>query len=108
MKKENFELGQAVYYTLDYRKDQHLFKGEVTKVGTKYVTVNDQYQFNYGKGNLKEFGGQLYLSEQDFKDKVELDKTFSTIRDRFYYAVGYNEKPVTLEQARAILKILEN
>lgn len=107
MNKENFEVGQTVWFTLAFRRDEHLMEGTVTKVGTKYVTVNHQYQFKLDNGKLKEFGGELYLSRQAHEEKMELTEAFSRIQDVFMHRVSQDAKPVTLEQARAILNILD-
>lgn len=108
LQKADFKLGQTVFYTLDHRKDNHLFSGEVTKVGTKFVTVEERYQFYYGSGSLKEYGGHLYLSEQAFLDKVELEIAYQKLHYKFRHFYRYDEEPITIEQARAILKILED
>ena len=107
MKREQFTIGQEVFYTLEYRKGDYLLKGEVTKVGTKYVTVNDYYRFTYGKGTLKEFGGQLYLSEQEFYGEMELENAYDKIKEHFREPFSYNKNGVSLEQVREILKILK-
>lgn len=105
-KKTDFFIGQPVWYAMDYRKDEHVYPGTITKIGNKYVTVNDTYQFFLESGSLKDSGGKLYLKKQDYHEEIELQKSTSWIRETLL-SLRYDSTPVTLEQVREIRKILE-
>lgn len=103
-KKSDFEIGQKVWHTAIPSRKVSLFEGEVTKVGNKYVTVNNRYRFfietlledtNYGAK------GRLYLDKQDYEDAVELGNNLLILRKSFDFNCG-----LTLEQTRQILKII--
>lgn len=102
--KSDFKVGQKVWHTAIPSWKTKLAEGEVTKVGNKYITVNNRYRFfienlledtNYGAR------GRLYLDKQDYEDGVELMKNLRILRNSFDFNSG-----VTLEQTRQILKIL--
>lgn len=105
-KKSDFFIGQPVWYAMDYRKDEHVFSGIITKIGSKYVTVNDTYSFFLETGSLKDYTGKLYVKKQDYHDEIEMEKSTSWIRETLL-GTRYDSTPVTLEQVRAIRKILE-
>lgn len=105
--KEQFFIGQPVWYAMDYRKDEHVFPGTITKIGSKYVTVTDTYRFFLETGSLKDYTGKLYLKKQEYHDEIELEKSTSWIRETLL-ATRYDSKPITLEQIREIRKILED
>lgn len=103
--KSDFTVGQTVWHTAYPSRDVEIKEGKVTKVGRKYVSVDDRYRFyidnlvedtNYGAR------GKLYLDKQVYEDEVEFTKNIITLRNSFYFGCG-----VTLEQTRQILKILD-
>jgi hypothetical protein len=102
--KDDFNIGQTVYFTSSYRS-KGLIEGNVTKVGRKYVTVNNRDQFEIETLREKiEYGsaGVLYLSKQIYLDEQELDNNVRKLREVF----SHWRASVTLDQTRRILEIL--
>lgn len=80
----------------------------ISKVGRKYIYVKElSYSRFFKEGLLEDPGGynskyQAYLTLQDYKDKVEKEDLYSSIRKHFK---AYSPS-LTLEQLRSIDKII--
>ncbi|WP_291567166.1 MULTISPECIES: hypothetical protein [unclassified Clostridium] len=102
--------------------EEWIYKGEITKLGRKYVTVKfGRYEdgkinyFHEEKFNVEDdyrqvwtAGGadyKLYLTKQDILDEIESGKLYDQIKSEFS---GYKNKGrFTLDKLRMIKEIIE-
>lgn len=106
MTEKRFVVGQEVW-TIGGYKNATLGKNKVTKVGRKYVFVGKtQYHLDTLQ-EKRDIGaeGQLYASEQDYHDELELKRNKSEISSYFDY---WTRRDISLKQTREILKILKS
>lgn len=106
MTEKRFVVGQEVW-TIGGYKHATLGKSIVTKVGRKFVFVGKtQYHLDTLQEKV-DFGeeGQLYITEQDYHDELELKRNKSEISSYFDF---WTRRDISLEQTREILKILES
>ena len=92
-------------------RGSEIIPGEVITVGRKYVTVRFGYssiKFNSEEEYKQEskYSAEyiLYETEQEILDENEVDNLSARLRKAFSY---YGKAPYTLEQLRAIAKIIE-
>lgn len=111
-------IGDKVFVSVwNGRNYNELCEHIITKVGRSYfysARNNDwiskvEYKWNI-KDNTEYIDDKsvgrpsfLYLTEQDYKDKIELDNLCDTLK----YYFSYRLSNMTLEQAREIYKILK-
>ena len=106
MTEKRFVVGQEVWTIAGY-KNATLRENKVTKVGRKYVsTGKTQYHLDTLQEKV-DYGeeGQLYITEQDYHDELELKRNKSEISSYFDF---WTRRDISLEQTREILKILES
>lgn len=75
MTNKDFKIGQEVFRMTPYGRSG-LTRCEITKVGRKYIEVDDRIRFYIDTLQEKtDYGvpSRLYLSEKDYRDKLEKD-----------------------------------
>lgn len=99
--------------------EEWIYKGEVVKIGRKYITVkfkNDRMDYYHeDKFNIEDdykqvwtSGGanyKLYLTKQDITNEIESNELYYKIKLKFE---GYINKEFTLNQLRKIVSIIES
>ena len=76
MTNKDFKIGQEVFKITPYSRSR-LTRCGITKVGRKYIEVDDRIKFHIDTLQEKtDYGvpSRLYLSEKDYRDKLEKDK----------------------------------
>lgn len=106
MTQAKFTEGQEIWIKGGGKYDTELVKATVSKVGRKYVTVGRRKYDIHTHQEIKDVGeeGYLYLSKQEYEDKLELAKNKNEIISSFS---KWSKKEITLEQTREILLILK-
>lgn len=106
-KQHILHIGQKLYRERNFKIEEYT----ITKIGTKYFEVAEMPRDKINKETLKrvcpdymQYEYQLYLTEQEIKDKNELSNLYDKVRKYFSY---YTPNGITLEQLRQIAKILE-
>lgn len=117
MKKSDFGIGQVVY--LEYVGSQRnrksnspdIVETKVTKLGNKYVTTENGYQFHVADGRevtnyAKTY--QLHSTKESIELKLELDELEKLVKDffSFYSHTGRGVEKLTKEEVATIKQIL--
>lgn len=98
--------------------EERAFKGEITKVGRKYISVKffkpngvyleEKFKIDDDYKQVWICGGadyKLYLTKQDIFDEIEMDKLHSNIKSEFN-SFNNNNK-FTLDQLQRIIEIIK-
>jgi hypothetical protein len=95
------------------KRSSEIYSATVTKSGNKYFYVDNDNRYGYAHDTLKytdknysQHSIQLYRTEQEILDKREFETTMYHIRR--YFDNYYSHPTLTLEQLRAIKKIIDN
>lgn len=117
MDKKDFTIGQTVY--LEYIGSRHrktdndkICVSKVKKVGNKYITTENGFQFHLEDGREKtEFSAtfRLYPSKSAIELKLERDE-LDSLAQRFFGTYSYIDKKIdklTQEEVATIKKILK-
>lgn len=113
MSKHNIKKGQKAWVILSGRNND-VNEVEVTKVGTKWITVNLGYgrEIRFESDTLmQEIGygarGMMYLSLQDIEDEKEFTKLSTRTQQQFGSYSTSHRKKLTLDQMRRIVSIID-
>ena len=117
IKLSDFKVGEKCYVEFTGNASRHKPHGYyeewiVTGVSSKYVTVG-RYKFeehDCSYGGLREKTNYcvdyvIYPTEQLLKDKLELEKTYEYIKDKF--GKFKRDESLTLDKLRRIKSIIE-
>jgi hypothetical protein len=104
------KVGQTVWVTGGFRRDNKAEADVIEKIGNKYFyLVGDRGQRKFDIQTLKQvsesnYPAQVYLSLEEYQDKLEAERLSYKIKD--FIQRGYGKLPLTLDQLKAIDKII--
>lgn len=95
--------------------DNWCYKGIVTKIGRKYITVKwdkwSEVQFDKESDYRNKTEGscdyKLYLSKEEIIEEHEADKLYKNIRDKYFDRYGGNNGKFTLDQLKRFMEIIK-
>ena len=110
--KTRFEIGQIVALRFQGNRARYEEKGEngyklgnITKIGRKYLTIDESLQINVETGyNKTQYSPdyQLFASEEDLLNQLERERNIMKIKSLFQY----RETDLTNEQLNKIIEIV--
>jgi hypothetical protein len=102
------QVGQTVWVTGGFKRNSKAEEHVIDRIGNKYFyLVEDQRKFDIE--TLKQvsesnYPALVYLSLEAYQDKLEAERLSSGIRN--FMQRGYGALPLTLNQLKAIDKII--